>query len=703
LDRLKETGIQAVRYPVLWERTAPNGVDSADWSWADERLYRLKDLGIQPIVTLVHHGSGPRYTSLVDPDFPKKLAEFAQSVAERYPWVDAYTPVNEPLTTARFSGLYGHWYPHGKDDQTFLECLLNECQGTVEAMRVIRQINPDAEFIMTEDFGRTYSTKKLAYQAEMENERRCFSFDLFCGRVEKDTVLWDYMAKNGIPMERVRWFEDNPCPPDVMGINYYLTSDRYLDEQLDFYPACHHGGNGHDDYADVEAVRTPVGISGHLALLERLWERYHIPLAITEAHLGCTREEQLRWLDEAWQALCKLSDEGVDIRALTAWSFFGAYDWNSLVTVQNGFYEPGIFDLRSKEPRPTVLSHYLKTISEGDNFEHPVLDVSGWWSRPERQIFPRVPIPSFDISKRDDLANYRPVIITGGTGTLGQAFAKICDIRGIPYFLTTRDILDIAESDSVNALLERLNPWAVINTAGYVRVDDAESEADRCYRENTEGPANLAAACKRYGTRLVTFSSDLVFDGHATAPYTENSTTSPLCVYGDSKARAESLVLGTLADALVIRTSAFFGPWDEFNFVTVALKRLAAGQEFVAADDVLISPTYVPDLVHMTLDLLIDGASGLWHLSNQSAISWLELARQAASMADVDTSRLVSCQHCALGLPAQRPAYSVLGSEHGIYMPSLENALMRYFAERKLQDADLYLTTTRMEDSCING
>src|SRR5918997_1466087 len=119
LDLFADIGITALRYPVLWERTAPDGPERADWSWADERLGRLRELGIRPIVGLVHHGSGPRHTSLVDPAFPEGLAEFARAVAERYPWVDAYTPVNEPLTTARFSGLYGHWYPHGHDALTF--------------------------------------------------------------------------------------------------------------------------------------------------------------------------------------------------------------------------------------------------------------------------------------------------------------------------------------------------------------------------------------------------------------------------------------------------------------------------------------------------------------------------------------------------------------------------------------------------------
>lgn len=138
LDLFAQLGIKAMRYPVLWERIAPNGLENADWSWADVRLRRLKELGIRPIAGLVHHGSGPRDTSLVDLEFPEKLASYARAVAERYPWVTHYTPVNEPLTTARFSGLYGHWYPHGRDELTFARALLNQCRGVALSMQAIR-------------------------------------------------------------------------------------------------------------------------------------------------------------------------------------------------------------------------------------------------------------------------------------------------------------------------------------------------------------------------------------------------------------------------------------------------------------------------------------------------------------------------------------------------------------------------------------
>ena len=276
----------------------------------------------------------------------------------------------------------------------------------------------------------------------------------------------------------------------------------------------------------------------------------------------------------------------------------------------------------------------------------------------------------------------RALLITGATGTLGRAFARLCDLRGLAHRLTTRADMDIADPASVAALLDDLQPWAVVNTAGYVRVDDAEREPAACERENTTGPAVLAAACAARGLPLLTFSSDLVFDGAKRTPYVESDPVAPLNVYGRTKAAAERRVLAAHPGALVARTSAFFGPWDEYNFVMVALRELRAGRPFVAAEDATVSPTYVPDLVNAGLDLLLDGERGLWHLANPGETTWADLARTAAELAGVDPSGIEGRPPAELHLPAPRPLYSALASERGWIMPSLGDALRRYMAER---------------------
>jgi dTDP-4-dehydrorhamnose reductase len=713
LELFAELGVRALRYPVLWERTAPDGIERADWSWAEQRLSRLRELKLRPIVGLVHHGSGPRSTSLVDTAFPEKLALYARAVAERFPWVDAYTPVNEPLTTARFSGLYGHWYPHASDDLTFARALLTQCRAIALSMRAIREINPCAQLIQTEDLGKTFSTRALAYQAAFENERRWLSYDLLCGRVKRGHPMWRYLRRVGIRQSELDWFVDNPCPPDIIGINHYLTSERFLDERTGRYPLCTHGGNGRHRYADVEAVRVRAeGTAGPRLLIAEAWERYGLPVAVTEAHLGCTREEQMRWLKEVWDAAQNAQRDGADVRAVAAWSLLGAFDWNSLLTRAAGHYEPGVFDLRAPVPRPTALAHMLRDLAAGREHEHPVLHAPGWWRRLSRLQYPPVgqsPRTSQQQSARTLKGQVvkmrggttRPLLITGATGTLGRAFARLCEIRGLSFCLLARHEMDIADQASVERAFDEYEPWAIVNAAGYVRVDDAEREFALCRRENTIGPANLARMCARRKARLLSFSSDLVFDGTKQRPYVEGDTPAPLNVYGRSKAEAEALILEAHPSSLVIRTSAFFGPWDEYNFVTVALSTIAAGRAFVAADDATISPTYIPDLVHACLDLLIDGERGLWHLSNTGAITWAELARRAAEFARLDAALVKGRSTRSLGLAAERPDYSVLTSERGLLLAPLEDAISRYFKECETRYDGLRYDTARQSRSSV--
>jgi dTDP-4-dehydrorhamnose reductase len=686
LDRFALLGIQAIRYPVLWERIAPDGPDRADWRWADSRLHRLQELGIRPIVGLVHHGSGPPHTSLEDPNFPTLLAEYAQAVAERYPWVDAYTPVNEPLTTARFSGLYGHWYPHRRSDQSFFQMLIHECQATVLAMERIRQVNPSAILVQTEDLGKIHATDCLQYQAEYENERRWLSFDLLCGRVTEGHPLWAWFQKADIPASALEWFAEHPCLPDIVGINHYLTSNRFLDHRLDLYPPIYHGGNGRHAYADVESVRVNHGVpyTGHDLLLREAYDRYGIPVAITEAHLGGTREEQLRWLSECWQAAQRLRSEQVAVQAVTVWSILGAFDWNNLVTEIRGFYEPGAYDVRGASPRETALATLIQQLSRQESPTHPVLTVPGWWRREDRFLYPTPQSAEFNLqseSTTQAFATAQPILIIGARGTLGRAFGRVCTLRGLPHVLLSRQDLNLRELASIESALERWQPWAVINAAGYVRVDEAEQEPHLCWMDNVLGPLILARVCARHGLPLVTFSSDLVFNGAKREAYVEEDRVDPLNVYGFSKARAELNVLETMPEAMVVRTSAFFGPWDPYNFVTQTLKQLAQGKPVVAAQDQYISPTYVPDLVQTCLDLLIDGESGLWNVANAAEISWANLARLAACHAELDARLIQAVPAEVLKQPAARPGYSVLASERGQLMGGLEDAMCRYIAE----------------------
>jgi dTDP-4-dehydrorhamnose reductase len=391
LDRFADLGIKALRYPVLWERVVPTDPAQPDWSWTDERLARIRELGIRPIIGLCHHGSGPRWTGLLDPEFPHHLARYARAVSERYPWVDAFTPINEPLTTARFAALYGHWHPHARDEQQMVRALVHQCRAVQLAMREIRQVNPNAQLVQTEDLGRVWSTPPLRYQADYENERRWLSLDFLCGRVGKEHPLWQHLWWLGLTWEELGPLLEQPCPPDIIGGNYYVTSERFLDHRRRRYPAATHGGNGRHAYADVETVRVLADWSpGPASLLEEAWQRYGRPVAITEAHLGSTPNEQVRWLSQVWQEANRLQESGVDIRAVTIWSLLGACDWHCLVTREEGHYEPGVFDIRGPAPLPTPLASLARSLAAGELPGWKATSRPGWWERPERLLYPPV-------------------------------------------------------------------------------------------------------------------------------------------------------------------------------------------------------------------------------------------------------------------------------------------------------------------------
>lgn len=689
LELFARLGLRTLRYPVLWERVYRHVNGEADWRWSDNRLASLQRLGLRPIVGLVHHGSGPPGTDLFDPGFASGLATYAGDVARRYPWITDYTPVNEPLTTARFAGLYGHWHPHARDDRSFVRTFLNQCRGIVLAMRSIREINPEARLIQTEDLGRTFSTPPLEYQARFENERRWLTGDLLCGRVSHDHPLWAWLIGAGASEADLGWFRDNATPPDVMGINHYMTSERFLDHRLERYPESARGGNGRSAYADVEAVRVLAnGVAGPRTLLEEVWNRYRLPLAVTEVHLNCTREEQLRWFHQVWAAAVELREAGVDVRAVTAWSLLGSFDWISLLTREDGHYEPGVFDLRSPSPRPTAVAALVAELTSGLAPSHPVLDSPGWWQKDDRLIYD----PVHDTVAAGSLGaihrprpHPRPILITGARGTLAGAFVRMCRVRGLEHVALDRAALDIAHPDQVARLLERLKPWAVVNAAGFVRVDEAEEQPAACYRDNTEGPDLLARACRQRGIRFVTYSSDLVFGNGPATPRLEADAAEPLGTYGRSKRDAEARVLSADPSALVIRTSAFFGPWDDWNFPATTVRALQAGRRVTAALDVIVSPTYVPDLVGVSLDLLIDGEAGLWHLANSGAVSWADLARRSAERFGFPAAAVEALPQRDLGFAAPRPAWSVLGSARGTLMRSFDEAFEAWALESDLR------------------
>jgi dTDP-4-dehydrorhamnose reductase len=446
-DRFAELGIRTLRFPLLWERVQPECNSEPDWRWPDLALERVRELGLRPIVGLLHHGFGPRWVDVRAPEFAQRFACYARMVAERYPWIDAYTPINEPLTTARFSGLYGHWYPHGRDGATFAHLFLAQLTATSRAMGEIRRVNAGAELVQTEDLGSVASTPALEPQRNFENERRWLTWDALTGRLTPHHRCWSYLSGQSENVRELAALAEMPCAPDVIGVNHYITSERFLDERVEYYGLEEIGGNGRETYADVAQVQVrSVERPGIGALLREAWERYGIPIAVTECHIGCTREEQMRWLHEVWQAGVGARSDGIDVRAVTSWALLGSHDWNSLVTRESDHYECGAFDARGSMPRPTALAHMVRALALDGGYEHPVLESPGWWHR-----------------IGGDEVRGRPILIASSAGTTGRALVAACENRGLAHVVVDAQFMDAAAQESVVRALDAHQPWAVIS------------------------------------------------------------------------------------------------------------------------------------------------------------------------------------------------------------------------------------------------
>ena len=598
LERFAALGLKALRYPLLWERLAPEHALVSDWSWADRRLNRLRELGIRPIIGLVHHGSGPRRTHLLDPGFAEGLAGFARQVAERFPWVQDYTPVNEPLTTARFSALYGHWYPHAHDPHSFARAFVNQCQAVALSMRAIRSVNPAARLVQTEDLGKTFSTPALADQAEFENQRRWLTFDFLSGRLGRQHPLWNYLHNVGISSRELGRFLDEPCPPDILGINHYITSERFLDERLERYPAYALAGSPERPYADMPAVRASTqGVSGPGRLLREAWERYRLPLVVTEAQLKCTREEQMRWFAEIWRDADALRrHEGVDVRAVTLWALLGAFNWTNLLTRDDpDSYEPGAFDLRAPEPRPTALATLARTLARDGDTDHPVLRVPGWWKRADRfacepadahqSLAPTV----FQKESSADPAS-SPLLVIGKDRALAQAFHVACLGRALSVKVLDSSDLETTDLATMQGLLDSVKPWAVVHSPDEVGEPIGLT------------PHVLAQACAERGVPVL-----ILPPGHENTAETGEATPG-------------STGLADHPSALVVHTGIRFGPWDHADRVLAAARAPATGRTSPLPEDCFFALAYLPDLVQACLDLLLDGAPGVWNLSNAGTL-----------------------------------------------------------------------------------
>jgi len=249
------------------------------------------------------------------------------------------------------------------------------------------------------------------------------------------------------------------------------------------------------------------------------------------------------------------------------------------------------------------------------------------------------------------------ILVTGATGQLGTA---VCTVRP-EAIATDRTTLDLADHAVLAQAVRSLRPSAIVNCAAFTAVDAAEAEPAQAEAINAVAVGIIAAEARRLGIPFLTFSTDYVFDGTAAVPYVESSPPHPINAYGHSKLNGERVALAECPGSLVVRSSWLFSATHP-NFVTTIVSRARLGPVRVVGDQTG-SPTYALDLAGAALEALERGVTGILHLTNGGSTSWFELARTACRLAGVDEGRVTPITTAEYPTAAQRPRYSVLGSE----------------------------------------
>ena len=256
-------------------------------------------------------------------------------------------------------------------------------------------------------------------------------------------------------------------------------------------------------------------------------------------------------------------------------------------------------------------------------------------------------------------------LITGGSGQLGLAMQKELSFRRIVFVSANSSELDITKPLIVNQLIDYIKPSVIVNTAAWTDVDGAEINQFAAYSVNGLGPQNLAIAASKIGARLVQVSTDYVFSGENSTPWSENAAHNPQSVYGSTKSEGEKFVQTALpADSYVIRTAWLYSAEGKNFAKTITNLALNSTGEIKVVNDQFGQPTFVGDLAKQTVELVLsDAPIGVYHGTNSGQTTWFECAQEIFKLSGADMSRVIPVLTSEYPRPAKRPSYSVLGHD----------------------------------------
>ncbi len=314
-DRAAALGVKAIRYGIPWYKVEP-APGKYDWDWADRVLEYAAGKGIALIADLVHYGT-PLWldNQFLNSAYPERVGQYAAAFARRYgQLISHYTPLNEPLVTINFCGEMGIWPPYLRGDDGSVKILRSIARGMALTIQAIRAEDPNAVIVQVDAAGEYSPTApELEEWATRRNLRTFIATDLLTGKVTPSHPLVPWLLANGMSEQDLNWHTENPCEPDITGVNYYPEMSVF----------------GVKTFKGViTSERVWGGVDGLERALRAFAGRYGKPVFITETSTNGSLETRGKWLEESVAAVPRLRARGIPLVGYTWWPLFDLVDWS---------------------------------------------------------------------------------------------------------------------------------------------------------------------------------------------------------------------------------------------------------------------------------------------------------------------------------------------------------------------------------------
>lgn len=276
------------------------------------------------------------------------------------------------------------------------------------------------------------------------------------------------------------------------------------------------------------------------------------------------------------------------------------------------------------------------------------------------------------------------ILVTGTTGQLGFDVVRELKERKFNVIGVSRSEMDITDEDKVREFIKNISPDAVIHCAAYTAVDKAEEDVEKCMTVNAKGTEYIANICHELGIKMMYFSTDYVFNGEGTKPWSVDDEINPLNLYGDSKYQGEIAVKNNLEKYFILRISWVFGINGK-NFVKTMINLSKNHSQISVVNDQIGSPTYTRDLAKLVAYMIVTDKYGVYHVTNEGTCSWYDFAVEIFKQSNIDVN-VIPVDSSEFPTVAKRPKNSRMDKskldENGFSrLPKWQNALQLYLKE----------------------